>query len=192
MFRSIFKTRGVAFRLVWLAGVGAMVSLLGGCVSQDFSDLEAYTQDVLARPGGRIEPIPEIKPYEAYAYQAAQKGERDPFRLFYQKDEAKLADTDAGLTPEMERELRYRNREELEQFELDSLRMVGTLEDPGQTWAIIRDPGGIVHRVREGNYLGRNVGKITNIYEDRVELREIYQDGQGRWQERAASIALAE
>lgn len=151
-----------------------------------------YAQEVMARPGGRIDPIPEIKPYEAYYYQSADLGARDPFKLFYQKKEAVLADTDAGLTPEMEREVRYRNREELEQFELDSLRMVGTLQDPEQNWAIIRDPGGIVHRVREGNYMGRNVGKITNIYEDRVELREIYQDGQGRWQERAASMALAE
>lgn len=180
------------FRLAGLAGIAVAASLLGGCVSRDFSDLEAYTQDVLSRPGGRIEPIPEIKPYEAYTYQSAEMGARDPFRLFYQREEEKVAETDAGLTPEMERELRFRNREELEQFELDSLRMVGTLQDPEQTWAIIRDPGGIVHRVREGNYMGRNVGKITNIYDDRVELREIYQDGQGRWQERAASIALAE
>ena len=48
--------------------------------------------ETLARPGGRIEPLPEIKPYEAYAYQSAGQDARDPFKLFYQPDEEMLAD----------------------------------------------------------------------------------------------------
>lgn len=167
--------------------------LLAGCVSRDMSDLENYAQEVLARPGGRIEPLPEIKPYEAYAYQAAQEGKRSPFKLFYQKEPEKVADQDdSGLSEEMAREIHHRNREELEQFELDSLNMVGTLQDGEEEWAIIRDPDGMVHRVKVGNYMGRNIGKITNIYEDRIELREIVKDSQGRWQEREAAIALSE
>lgn len=179
---------------VKLALVAAASSLLlTGCVSRDMSDLESYAQDILSRPGGRIDPLPEIRPYEAYAYRSGDEGERSPFKLFYQKDPAPEGEQeDSGLTEEMARELHHRNREELEQFELDSLSMVGTLEDGQETWAIIRDPDGVVHRVSVGNYLGRNVGKITNIYEDRVELREIVKDSQGRWQEREAAIGLSE
>ena len=169
------------------------VLALGGCVSRDISDLDQWTQEVLTRPGGRIEPLPEIKPYEAYAYMSAKENSRDPFEPFYQqrRDEV-IAVKDTGLTKEMEAEIKNRNREELEQFELDSLRMVGTLENADENWAIINDPDNTVHRVKVGNYMGRNIGKIINIFEDRVELREIIQDSNGRWDERQAAIVLVE
>ena len=168
--------------------------LLAGCVSHDISDLESFVEEVLARPGGHIKPLPEIKPYEAYAYLSAEANASDPFRLFYRQRpvEDDTLDVDDGLTEEMEREIRSRNREELEQFELDSLRMVGTLEDTDENWGIIQDPDGTVHRVKVGNYLGVNIGKIINVFEDRIELREIIQDSRGRWEERQAAIALFE
>jgi type IV pilus assembly protein PilP len=137
--------------------------------------------------------LPEIKPYEAYAYQSAAQDARDPFKSFYQKDEEALVDDqDSGLTKEMEDEIRHRNKEELEQFELDSLRMVGTMENEEYQWGIIQDPDGVVHRIRVGNYLGRNTGKILNVFEDRIEVREIVKNSQGRWEERQAAIALVE
>ena len=168
--------------------------LLGGCVSKDISDLEMWTQEVLTRPGGRIQPLPEIKPYEAYAYVSGNQNTRDPFEPFYQKRQTEevLKDENIGLTKEMEAEIKNRNREELEQFELDSLRMVGTLENSDENWAIISDPDSTVHRVKVGNYLGRNIGKIVNIFEDRVELREVVQDSGGRWKERQAARVLVE
>ena len=167
---------------------------LGGCVLQDISDLELWMQEVLARPGGRIKPLPEIKPYEAYAYQSGGINARDPFVPFYQ--EIRTAEVeqaaDAGLSEEMNREIKHRNREELERFELDSVRMVGTIENSAQQWAIILDPEGLVHRVKPGNYMGRNIGKIISISEDRVELREIVKNAQGRWEERQAAVSLTE
>lgn len=171
----------------------ACLAVLTGCVSSDMSDLQQQVQQILARPGGRIEPLPEIKPYEAYVYQSAKQGARDPFQLFYQAP-ANVAEKDenAGLTEEQIKEVRYRNKEELESFELDSLRMVGTLEDKNTQWGIVRDPTGTVHRVKVGNYMGTNIGKILNIYEDRIELREIVRNPDGRWAEREAALALAE
>lgn len=166
---------------------------LGGCVSRDRSDLEQWTQEVLTRPGGRIEPLPEVKPYEAYAYMSAKDETRDPFEPFYQHRQEEVVDVkDTGLTKEMESEIKNRNREELEKFELDSLRMVGTLENADENWVIISDPDNTVHRVKVGNYMGRNIGKVINIFEDRVELREIVQDSNGRWDERQAAIVLVE
>ncbi len=168
--------------------------VISGCVTSDMSELEREVEQILARPGGRIAPIPAIEPYEAYAYQSGKEGARDPFQLFYEKVKLDLAeqDEDEGLTEAMEREIKYRNREELESYELDSLRMVGTLEDSNDLWGIIRDPDGTVHRVKVGNYLGRNIGKILNIYEDRIELREIIKNNDGRWEERPAAMALYE
>jgi type IV pilus assembly protein PilP len=117
----------------------------------------------------------------------------DPFELFYEQKQAKQEEvTDTGMTRELEMEIKVRNREELEQYELDSLKMVGTMDDTEQLWGIIVDPDGIVHRVTVGNYAGRNIGKIVNIFEDRIELREIVRNSQGRWEERQAAIALIE
>ncbi len=186
--------RNKVFRLYPHLLLLALSLVLGACVSRDISDLDMWTQDVLTRPGGRIEPLPEVKPYEAYAYESARQNSRDPFEPFYQKRQSDevLKEENIGLTKEMEAEIKNRNREELEQFELDSLRMVGTLENADENWAIINDPDNTVHRVKVGNYMGRNVGKIINIFEDRVELREIVQDSNGRWEERQAAIVLVE
>jgi type IV pilus assembly protein PilP len=172
----------------------AAVIAVGGCVSKDKSDLQQYVDEVLKRPGGRIEPLPEIKPYEAYTYKSADAGARNPFQPFYIQTEQEAKDVAgaSGLTKELEQEIKNRNREELEQFELDSLRMVGTITNADDNWGIIKDPGGVVHRVKVGNYMGRNIGKIVNIFEDKIELREIVQNSQGRWEERAAALALVE
>ena len=180
-------------KVIWMTGLVSTFLVLGGCVSTDTSDLHDYIAEILLRPGGRIEPLPEIKPYEAYAYQSAGQDARDPFKLFYQPDEDLLADDQgAGLTKEMEDEIKHRNKEELEQYELDSLRMVGTMDNGDTNWGIIQDPGGAVHRIRVGNYMGRNIGKVLNVFEDRIEVREIVRNSQGRWEERQAAIALVE
>lgn len=171
----------------------SLSTLLSACVSNDISDLEAQVSEIMARPGGEIEPLPEIKPYEAYSYQSMEAGAVDPFEPFYvEQQKVVQEEQDAGLTEEMEREIKNRNREELEGYELDSLKMVGTLDGVEEQWGIIQSPDGTVHRVTVGNYMGRNIGKITNIFEDKIELREIIKNSQGRWEERVAAIALAE
>ncbi len=174
--------------------VVALGAALSGCVNRDKSDLENYVAEVLGRKGGQIEPLPPIKPYERYLYQSAEQGLRDPFTPFLeqeQKQEEIAAAPDAAQQAYND-EILAHNREELEGFELDSLRMVGTLQDDDELWGIVRDNAGTVHRVQVGNYLGRNFGKILNIQEDRIALREIVKDDEGRWEERDASLALAE
>jgi len=117
-------------------------------------------------------PLPEIKPYEAYTYRASKEGKKGPFIPFYRERREEVAEVgqNSGLTKEMEREIKNRNRGQLESFELDSLWMIWILQNDGNTWAIIRDPDNNVNKVKAGNYLGRNIGKIVNIFEDRVEL----------------------
>ena len=187
-------TRSIWESCCGLLCLASVTVLNSGCVLDDRSKLEKQVQEILNTPPDHIEPLPEIKPYEGYAYKSAKANARDPFNLFYEKTAEELATEgkDTGLTDEMKREIENRNREELESFELDSLRMVGTLEDQNAQWGIVGDPAGTVHRVKVGNYMGRNIGKILNIFEDRIELREIIKNPDGRWEERQASIALAE
>ncbi len=172
-----------------LAAVLLPALLLAGCdTSDNLSDLQVYANQVLARKGSRIAELPPVEPYEVYTYASA--GGIDPFEPFF--TEKKSSDkppeiASNGLSPNFDR-----NKEELENFSLDSLRMLGTLELESELWGIIRSPDGTIHRIQTGNYLGRNHGKIVAIYEDSIELNEIVEDGRGGWQERQAALALIE
>jgi type IV pilus assembly protein PilP len=169
-----------------------LAGLVASCASNDLGDLEMYAESVLSRKGGNVEPLPPIKPYERYLYKSGQLNLRDPFMSFAQQ--ARDVGSEVVVDNEEQRafanEILTHNSEELEGYELDTLRMVGTLEDSETMWAIILDPERMVHRVQVGNYLGRNFGKIINIQEDRLDVREIVQDSQGRYEQREAAIAL--
>jgi type IV pilus assembly protein PilP len=164
---------------IWIVVLAA--ALLGACTG-GMDDLEQYVKEVKARPGGRIDPLPEIKPYESFAYDASTL--RSPFM----PDVPVAAEAGAGsggVRPDTNR-----NREFLEQFPLDTLRMVGTLEAAGAFFGLVQDKDGLVHRVLPGNHLGQNDGKILRITPSTIELIEIVPDGLGGYFERPAAVAL--
>ena len=188
----IHSNRYIRLTIVVLAILG-----VAGCVSSDMSDLEKQVSKIMSKPGGRLEPLPEIKPYEAYVYESGKLEARNPFKRFYVVEQSLAIEesegpVDDGLTEEMRNEIQNRNREELERFELDSIKMVGTLQNEDNHWGIVLDPGGVVHRVKTGNYIGLNIGKITSIEEEQIEVREIIKDNSGRYGERKALLPLTE
>jgi len=167
---------------------------LGGCADPGLDELAGYAAQVRARPGGVIEPLPEFHIVANYLYRAADAGLRDPFEPFIEQ-EKKAPAAVVNRDPQQEAyefEIKVRPKEELEGFDLDALRMVGTMQDERAKWAIVVDPTGTVHRVQVGNYLGRNAGKITDVSEARIELREIIGDAEAGYDERIANIALPE
>jgi type IV pilus assembly protein PilP len=188
----IHSNRYIRLTIVVLAILG-----IAGCVSGDMGDLEKQVSEIMSKPGGRLEPLPEIKPYEAYVYESGKSEARNPFKRFYIVEQSLAIEesegpVDDGLTEEMRSEIQNRNREELEGFELDSIKMVGTLQNEDNHWGIVIDPGGIVHRVKTGNYIGLNIGRITSIQEEQIEVREIIKDNSGRYGERKALLPLIE
>jgi type IV pilus assembly protein PilP len=159
--------------------------VLVGCANPNLAELKSYVADQKDAPPARIEPLPEIKQIETFLYSAA--GRRDPF-IDMSGEEAETASIAGnGLTPDFNR-----RKEELESFPLDAIRMVGTLEQTGVAWGLVKTQEGTVHKVKSGNYMGQNHGRIMLITEDRIELNEIVQDGSGGYIERQASLALAE
>jgi type IV pilus assembly protein PilP len=145
------------------------------------SDLQKWIADTKKKPGGRIQALPEVKPYETFVYSAASL--RSPFQPL---GPSTLAGS-AGLRPSSRR-----NREFLEGFSLDTLRMVGTFKVRGNFYGLVQSKDGLVHKVQPGNYLGQNDGKVTDISGSKISLVEIVPDGLGGYIERPASLALTD
>jgi len=160
----------------------------GGCDSAGkMAELKRYVEEVKTRPAKPIEPLPEIRPYATYAYGARDL--RDPFEPLRIAEEEAIAQTtgEGGIRPDVNRQ-----KELLELFPLDSLRMVGVLERDGVMWALVQSTDKAIHRIREGNYLGQNFGKVTHVSEQQIDLIEIVPNGQGGWMERQAQLAMKE
>ena len=161
----------------WLL-VGAAclaVSALLGCSSKN-DELDQFIADTEKEPGGRVEPLPELKPYETYTYESSVI--RSPFMP-----------GGSGASPGLRPDSR-RNREFLEQFSLDTLRMVGTLRMSDRTYGLVKTKDGLVHRVLPGSYMGQADGKVIEISPSKISVVELVPDGVGGYMERAASLAL--
>ncbi len=162
--------------------IGSLTTL-SGCVSNDMSDLQAFVKKTKATHKGTVKALPEFINYPPYVYNAQDI--RDPFKPVVDIEVAGGAYR--GPRPD-----ENRPREPLEDFSLDSLRMVGTLNQNSVDWILIEDPDGLLHRVAIGHHMGKNYGEVISISEEEVALRELVSDGAGGWIERKASIALSE
>ena len=174
------ETRSVLSR--WLA-VAMVAATLSACGGPD-NDLRAYIDEVKARPGGRIDPLPPVEPAPTFAYEAGAR--RPPFTPDAPQ-RRRSNDPNAVDGPD-----RDRPREFLEQFPLDTLRMVGTLADRRASFGLVQTTDGLVHRVTVGNHMGQNYGRISAITDSEIQLVEIISDGLGGFLERPAGIGLSD
>ncbi|MGH8135456.1 MAG: pilus assembly protein PilP [Steroidobacteraceae bacterium] len=165
--RTIFTVTGLAGSL-----------LLGGC-SGDLDELRAEVEKAKNRPGGRIQPLPEVKPYISHEYEMANK--RSPFL------QSLAGENPSGPRPDVQRA-----REYLEQFPLDTLKMVGTLRLGGAYYGLLQTRDGLIHRVLPGNHVGQNDGRVMLIADARISVTEIVPDGLGGYLERPAALALSD
>jgi type IV pilus assembly protein PilP len=155
----------------------ASSTLLAACTS-DTKQVEQWVAEVKARPAPPLEPLPVMKQFETFEYAAQDM--RDPFS-------APVPDRGDGQGGGPDP---TRRKEALEAYPLDSLDMVGTIGASGSLLGLLMAPDKVTYRVRPGNYVGQNDGKITAIYDDRIEIVELVPDGAGGWLERQAKISL--
>lgn len=167
-------------KLKYLSLAATAVLALSAC-SGDMDELHEKVAEIRSRPGERVEPLPEIKAYESYAYNASNL--RSPFV----PSAPARSDVANSVRPDVKRP-----REFLEQFPLDSLRMVGTLRQQGREYGLVQGRDGLVHRVLPGNHIGQNDGRITNISSTRISVIQIVPDGLGGYIENPASLTLTE
>jgi type IV pilus assembly protein PilP len=159
--------------------LGVACAALSACSSAD-DELQRYIEDTKKEPGGRVEPLPEIKPYETFVYAAGDM--RSPFLPSSPGSGAGF-----GIRPDSKR-----NREFLEQYSLDTLKMVGTLRLGGRMYGLVETKDHLVHRVTTGNYMGQADGRITDITPSKISLVEIVPDSLGGYMERPAALGLNE
>ncbi len=166
----------------------SLAGMLTACSGEPTADLSTYIEEVKSQQNSSIEPLPEFKPFDSFEYAASEL--RDPFTapiFSHAPATMALATGNSGIQPDFDRPT-----EPLEEYPLDSLRMVGTLEQREEAWALVLDTDDTIHRVQGGNYVGQNHGKIIRVTEFELELTEIIPDGLGGWMERPASIAISE
>ena len=169
---------------VWrLLVVTTIATGLGAC-GAEMGDLRTYVDEVKARPGGIIAPLPRIVPAPTFAYEAGDR--RSPFLPETPQGVGSL-NPDAIQGPDPNRP-----REFLEQFPLDTLRMVGTLETLGDSFGLVQTSDGLIYRVTLGHHMGQNYGRVTLISDSEIVLVEIISDGIGGYLERPAAIGLSD
>lgn len=165
--------------------IGLLVSsLLVGCGGESYSDLRQWVKEQGQGLKGKVDPLPEVKPYEPFNYDAFELP--DPFKP-RKLTPNKGGSGGGGLQPDFDR-----RKEALEAFPLESLKMVGTMQQSNVMHALIKAPDNNLYRVKIGNYMGQSFGIITNITEADIELKEIIQDSTGDWTERTSKLQLLE
>jgi type IV pilus assembly protein PilP len=143
-------------------------------------DLRTFVAETGKDMQGKIEPLPEVKVYEPFTYEAFDLP--DPF-----KPRKLSTGGGGGMQPDL-----TRPKEPLEAFSLETLKMVGVLSRKGVIHAVIKTPDNAIYHVKKGNYVGQNFGLITQIGDSQVSLREIVQDSAGDWSERTSTLILQE
>lgn len=173
-------------KIVRLTSVVVIALTIAGCFGSDNQDLQNWVAEVKSRPATPIEALPEIRPYEAFIYSAGHL--RSPFETARPEAIGELGSLEqcaSQVRPDPNRV-----REELEDYALQSLKMVGSMSQSGENWALIKQDSGSIHRVQVGNHLGLNHGQITSISEQNLQLMEIVPNGQGCWEARPMQLEV--
>jgi len=172
-------------RVAWQVAALSAFAFLAACSSEEHGDLKQELNALTKDLRGRVDPLPQVKPYEPVPY--TSEALIDPFRP------ERIEVAKAGGPPSIKGRAPDTNRpkEPLEAFALESIQMLGTITQGSETYGLVK-AGSNLYRVKKGNYMGQNFGVITAIDENQISLKEIVQDGTGEWTERASSLQLVE
>lgn len=171
--KLLVRSCAVTLMLLGLAGCGRSITSGPG----EPANLEKYIAEVKARPAPPLPPLPVMAQFETFEY--AAQNLRDPFSNAFSDSGTSGPRPDSG-----------RRKQVLEQFPLDSLDMVGTLGRGAGSVALVLAPDKVTYRVRPGAYMGQADGRVTGVFDDRIEVVELVPDGAGGWLERPATLAL--
>ncbi len=166
-------------------GLVLAAGLLAGCSGGSNADLQAFMDETRRRPGGDIDPLPVFRAYKTFIYSAASF--RSPFDPPVKIIKNYVLGKKSDVKPDFNRQKEY-----LESFNMSALQMVGTIEKDGVLWALVTDGQGGVHRVKNGNYMGKDHGRVVATAPTQITVVEIVSDGLDGWVERPKTLELKE
>jgi type IV pilus assembly protein PilP len=161
-----------------------LATLLAGCGDSDVREVRTWMEETKAQTRPSVKPLPESKEFVPYAYNQAQAP--DPFSADKLAGPGAQAQQPNKAQPDLNRP-----REALENYPLDTMRMVGMMQKGGVSFALVQIERS-VYRVRAGQRLGQNFGQVTRVTPAAVEIREMVQDAGGDWVERISKLELQE
>ena len=170
-----------------IVGSFALALLIAACGGEEHGDLKEELNQLTKDLRGRVDPLPQVRPYEPVPYTA--EGVIDPFRP--ERIEVASARGSPSASAALIEEQKKRPPEPLEAFPLESIQMLGTITQDKETFALVK-AGPNLYRVRKGNYMGQNFGVITAIDEGQISVKELVQDSTGDWVERMTALQLVE
>lgn len=163
--------------------------LLTACSAQHDSDLQQWAQERKALAKPRVQALQDPSTFKPQAYEGRQS--LDPFNMLKLTQVlTREAELQAGNNALLANE-RSRRKEELENYPLDSMAMVGSIRNQGQATALLR-VNQMIYQVKAGDHLGQNYGQVVQVDENSIKLREVVQDAMGNWVERITTLDLQE
>ena len=161
------------------------ILLLSACEEQASSELRAWMEQARRDLKPQVQALPLAETFQSFKYEAGDRLE--PFDL--KKLAAGYAGAllaGGGLQPDREHA-----REPLENYPLESLKMVGSLQRSAQALGLI-EVDKVIYQVKPGSHLGQNYGKVIAISDDTMTIEELVQDPNGNWTMRRVQLALQE
>lgn len=163
-----------------------LLTSLSGCGDSEQLEVTQWMKDVKRDTKSVIRKIEEPKQFTPFVYSAGDAVDPyNPIKLSVALAKMR-AKTNGTLKPDFDR-----RREILENYPLDTLKMVGTLRKPGLSYALLQVDKA-VYQIKVGNYVGQNFGIVTKVTESGLEIKESVQDASGEWTVREVKLELQE
>lgn len=167
-----------------MAGV-LLLSTLGAC-SADNDELIQWMEQQHKEIKPSIAPIYPPKKFDPQAYLGATGVEPFGSQKLIAVGGPGTAQSSALLAA-----AKAHATQELESYPLDSMTMVGSLQQGGKAHALLMVDNRL-HDVKVGDWIGQNYGQITAITDSQITLRETVQDPTGEWIERTSTLQIQE
>ncbi|MGR5152097.1 pilus assembly protein PilP [Photobacterium swingsii] len=157
--------------------------LLIGCRANTDS-IDQFITDAHIHAKIQADPLPE--PYHFVADDFVMTSERIPFV----QPQPEQIDSEEAQGKDCWQPDDTRRPQSLERFPLDQLAIKGVMDGGKHRWALIYTPESKLVKIKEGQYIGLNHGRVLKVTPRFIDIEEILSDGKGCWLKRETQLAL--
>lgn len=145
---------------------------------------EKKTTEPAQKTAEPAQKTPEQKPKKAKAVEAKPEPNKEKEEISFSYDPTNKPDPFKSfitVREELEeKEEREKPKTYLETLDISQLVISAIVLTDSENWALVRDSKGDGHVIKVGTPIGRSGGRVTEIHEDKVVVKESYKDFRGR------------